>query len=1006
MKGGIVLFRGHGSAARRYVESDHSRADDYYLQDEGAVATRLVSQGVGLQSDELDGDSYQNWVDWKDPETGQMRGKPRQRRAIVDENGVERVYQSSPMFAEMTINVPKSLSLAAELDEAVSKALDAAQEEAGRAMHQWVAAHCGTRVGPKGAQRVAFAQRFESVMISHRTSRAGDPHRHIHLQFSTRLFAEGAWRALDTAVLFRQQGLLRSLGEAKINTNSQLQEALAAAGFTFDPTTGNVKELEKFVPAMSKRRAQRNRAYEELLAEWKAEHGGAEPGRAARAALDHLAWAADRPEKKTRPNATKEGWKTELENLGYVPPQKPAPADLGRTLPAPFKATDTHIHALVDDVVAGLESQGSTWSKADIEGWAYSQIITGRYGTIATAENVDELAATITKLATARCQFMIDKKWQEVANDTSSRLYTTQHVIDVDVEVRTKLFERAEETPRPASQKDLEKAMANTEIRLDEGQQAAARAVAGSGKLVVVEGAAGAGKTTMLKAATTILTNNGRTSRILTPTLKAAQAAAKQVGTEAGSIAKLLHAHGYRWDDLGRWTHLQPGQIDPATGTQVSEIPPEYQLQKGQTLIIDEAGMVDVDTMRSLLELADQEDVRIVMVGDRAQLPAVGRGGVLDAAVEATRLKVDMSQVHRFVDEQWTDLTLRLRSRDQKVIPDLFNSGNIRLNADQETAQKELATTITKDLAAGKTAAAIVSTNEEAAVLSSAIQEEMIRAGLLTDSHVYVTLADENPARRGDLIQIRENNKQLGVTNRQLLAITGQDQYGNIKLRTPGTSTHQRTILVPPEFLHSSATLGYALTAHGVQGETLDAAYTLAGDAMDASGLYVGATRGRQTNHIHIIAASQADASDHLARVLSRDNADRGVFHQVVTNRENLVSMYAPATPYTGPETQTGNLTRRQTRNNLGTQNEEIYMRLSKVTTPDQARQVQKELLRLQVISAKLQDAYRKEGNSRAASVEARRYMQTKQRIDNLTAQTSRSAAPARSQTRNYGRDL
>mgnify|MGYP007061743183 CR=1 FL=1 len=31
MKGGVILFRGSGAAARRYVEADRSRADEYYL---------------------------------------------------------------------------------------------------------------------------------------------------------------------------------------------------------------------------------------------------------------------------------------------------------------------------------------------------------------------------------------------------------------------------------------------------------------------------------------------------------------------------------------------------------------------------------------------------------------------------------------------------------------------------------------------------------------------------------------------------------------------------------------------------------------------------------------------------------------------------------------------------------------------------------------------------------------------------------------------------------------
>ena len=40
----------------------------------------------------------------------------------------------------------------------------------------------------------------------------------------------------------------------------------------------------------------------------------------------------------------------------------------------------------------------------------------------------------------------------------------------------------------------------------------------------------------------------------MTPTRKAAQVAAGEIGTAAHSVAWLLHQHGYRWDDDGRWT--------------------------------------------------------------------------------------------------------------------------------------------------------------------------------------------------------------------------------------------------------------------------------------------------------------------------------------------------------------------------------------------------------------------------------------------------------------------
>jgi thymidylate kinase len=82
----------------------------------------------------------------------------------------------------------------------------------------------------------------------------------------------------------------------------------------------------------------------------------------------------------------------------------------------------------------------------------------------------------------------------------------------------------------------------------------------------VIEGAAGAGKTTTLAAARTVIEQNGGRLRVLTPTLRAARVAAEQVGVDASSAAWLVYQHGFRWDEHGTWTRLAPGTLDPDTG--------------------------------------------------------------------------------------------------------------------------------------------------------------------------------------------------------------------------------------------------------------------------------------------------------------------------------------------------------------------------------------------------------------------------------------------------------
>ena len=183
---------------------------------------------------------------------------------------------------------------------------------------------------------------------------------------------------------------------------------------------------------------------------------------------------------------------------------------------------------------------------------------------------------------------------------------------------------------------------------LDADQERAAAAVASAAPLVVVEGAAGAGKTTMLGVAIASASEQGRRVRVVTPTKKAADVAAHELGVPADSVAALVYAHGWRWNDDGVWTHLTIGDLDPDTGATYSGPPVEAQLVAGERIVVDEAGMLDQDTALALLDVADRAGVTLALVGDRAQLPAVGRGGVLDIAATLVPQVFDMATVHRF----------------------------------------------------------------------------------------------------------------------------------------------------------------------------------------------------------------------------------------------------------------------------------------------------------------------------------------------------------------------
>ena len=76
----------------------------------------------------------------------------------------------------------------------------------------------------------------------------------------------------------------------------------------------------------------------------------------------------------------------------------------------------------------------------------------------------------------------------------------------------------------------------------------------------------GSGKTSTLIAARAVLEHQGHRLVVVTPTLKAAQVAGRQVGGDACSAAWLVHQYGFRWDADGHWTRTPPSPRPAGVG--------------------------------------------------------------------------------------------------------------------------------------------------------------------------------------------------------------------------------------------------------------------------------------------------------------------------------------------------------------------------------------------------------------------------------------------------------
>ncbi len=853
MQGGVILFRGTGADALRYVEADRSRADDYYLSDSTAVQyTVLDASGEAASSRELTADEYAGWVDWINSDTGEQMGKPRLA-------GSDR--QGSPRFAEMVINTPKSLSIAAALHPEVSEALDMAQQDALSEIQRWLAQHSVTRVGPRGKQEVVPVEHMQVVGITHRTSRAGDPHRHIHTQIGTRIWAAGKWCGLDTAALFRQQGAIRALGTAVIAASPELAEVLDRPGLTLDPATGEVTELEPFNSLMSKRGEQVRKNLARLEAAWEAARPGKTMGPVVSSRLTAQAWVHERPAKKPSTLREEEAWLTELREAGYDPDRLTR-----RPTRVPVSPDDLSVQRIASRALDRCAAAESAWTRHTVQEHA-TRIIT-EAGVRATPDELHELIAVATALALEDCFSVLPPDSvtpEHVAHLTSLR------VVQVETELRDLITARIPE--RDPEHVDVREHAAVLGQQLDPGQLAAAAAVASSDPLVIVEGAAGAGKTTMLATAIRATEQHGGSVRVVAPTKRAAEVAHQELGVPAESVAALVHAHGWRWNADGVWTRLAVGDTDPMIGTTYTGPPQAAQLRQGERIVVDEAGMLDQDTALALFTVAAETGATLALVGDRAQLPAVGRGGVLDIAAQLRGRTFDMAEVHRFTDPEYAEVTVQMRDRRNpgEVFDRLRELGLIRLHGNADELREHLATS------RQDSEAVTVASNDEAARLNDHIRDERARTSLVDDT-TTTTGSDGLSIGRGDLIQTRKNSTDLSVANRQQWIVQHVEQDGSLWVRDAHSSRkREHSLRLPAEYVREHTHLSYAATAYGVQGVTVPASHTVLGDQMGGAAVYVGMTRGRETNTLHVVAENMTDARQQFIEAMERDRADRGL---------------------------------------------------------------------------------------------------------------------------------
>ncbi|KQR54930.1 hypothetical protein ASF88_04225 [Leifsonia sp. Leaf336] len=823
-----------------------------------AIMTRYIVENGNIREDLLTRDQLRGWVDGLDPLTAERRGRDLES-AVAD------------LILDATINAPKSYSIAAMLDSDLAAAYEDLQDRLRDRIVKLWQSELNARRGKGGSIREDLA-RIEVVELRHTRSRSLDPHKHRHLWLNVKAQGvNGKWSNIDTRVALRFQNVINAEGDLASRTDPAWITALASKGFTLDQV-GEIAQLQHLVRPLSKRSAQIEANRIARTAWWKEQHPGQEPSHDVLNQIDHWAWAVGRPNKPGDLN--EDDWAALVrDELHTADPQLAIQRSPAALQSVAVEDLDLELLAAKAVVDADARSTGSggRFSIMDVRAGALRAI--AATGVVADR---DELAGIADEVV-ARSHTVTLISEPDAPKHVKHLMAVSTATLKATLAQKVDSFS----APGPTIDTDEVAAIAHViepDRTLDDEQLAGAAAIAGPSRNVVISGPAGTGKTTVLKVAGAALRRRGHNMIIVAPTKKASAVAGRETMSVSSSLHQLLHDYGWRWaanaSGATEWRRLSIGELDPASGR--TYLGPRISIHPADRIVVDEAGMLDLEAASALLDVVRDTGVGVALVGDQQQALPVGHSGAMALFWRRSTDRVELTTTHRFNDPAWAELAQRLRDPKAdaemlEVAEHLIRTDHVVLTDSDVAAREAMVDGWFDATRRRETIALVTATHAEAQEISEAIQRRRIEFGAIRPGRA-LTGQSSQAIFVGDIVQTRRNDTYADVQNRQnwVVKTIGKD-HAILAASTDTTDVRKVSLDYAASHIH----LAYATTVYGVQGETTDRA--LVGPGVDAAGLYVGLTRGKEHNAAVLVAPTRDSAKSQLVDMMQRHDLEETI---------------------------------------------------------------------------------------------------------------------------------
>nr|WP_260691219.1 Ti-type conjugative transfer relaxase TraA [Rhizobium laguerreae] len=418
--------------------------------------------------------------------------------------------------------------------------------------------------------------------------------------------------------------------------------------------------------------------------------------------------------------------------------------------------------------------------------------------------------------------------------------YTTREMIRLEAEMANRAIWLSGSTSHGVREPVLEATFAR-HSRLSDEQRTAIHHVAGGERIAAVIGRAGAGKTTMMKAAREAWETAGY--RVVGGAL--AGKAAEGLEKEAGIGSRTLSSWELRWNQ-GR------NQLDHKT-----------------VFVLDEAGMVSSRQMALLVEAVTRAGAKLVLVGDPEQLQPIEAGAAFRAISDRIGY-AELETIYRQRQQWMRDASLDLARGNIRKAVDAYTAHGrmigLRLKDD---AVESLIAAWDRDYDPSKTSLILAHLRRDVRMLNDMARAKLVERGVVAEGLPFKTEDGTRMFATGDQIVFLKNEGSLGVKNGMLAKVL-EAAPGRIVAEI-GDGDHRRQVTIEQRF-YNNLDHGYATTIHKSQGATVDRVKVLASLSLDRHLTYVAMTRHREDLAVYYGSRSFAKSGG-LIPILSRQNA-------------------------------------------------------------------------------------------------------------------------------------